>query len=186
VSEIDNVVVSSNSEEMLQMALDEGVGAHRREDKYCDEFSVPFSEVVKHVCEHIPGDYVLWAPCVSPLVEPHHYAEAINVYLQDTEHDSLVTVRKFKEYLWDEHGSVNYDAGKGHLPSQELPDMWLITNGMFLARRKNMIAWEYLLGKKPYKYEVDKRAAIDIDDDIDYVVAKALYAMESHRMDTHH
>ncbi len=180
VKDVNRIIVSSNSDTMLQMARDEGVETHRREEKYCDEISVPFSEVVRTVCEQIPGDHVLWAPCVCPLVEPRHYAEAIKQYLENLKnktHDSLVTVRQFKEYLWDAHGSVNYDAGKGHVPSQELPDMWRITNGIFLAPRKNMIAWSYLLGKRPYRYEVDKRAAVDIDDAVDYEIAKSLYSM---------
>ena len=82
VKEIGAIVVSSNSEDMLQMALDEGVSIHRREEKYCDEVSAPFSEVVRNICEHIAGDHVLWAPCVAPLVEPRHYEEAIRTFFE--------------------------------------------------------------------------------------------------------
>lgn len=181
VKEIDQIVVSSNSETMLKMAEGEGVKTHRRDEQYCDEVSAPFSEVVRNVCQNITGDHVLWVPCVAPLVEPRHYNEAIQIYLENLKnknYDSLVTVRKFKEYLWDKNGSVNYDAGRGHVPSQELPEMWLITNGIFMAKREDMIDWGYLLGNKPFKYEIDKRASVDIDDDVDYQVALSLYHNE--------
>ncbi|MBI2108805.1 MAG: acylneuraminate cytidylyltransferase family protein [Parcubacteria group bacterium] len=175
VEGIDSIVVSSNSDEMLQMAKDEGVEVHKREEKYCDEISAPFSEVVKNICQNIEGEHILWAPCVTPLMEPRHYDEAIRIYLSDKNHDSLVSVKKFKEYLWDTGGSVNYDAGAGHVPSQNLPDMWVVFNGIFLGRREDMIQWSYWLGKNPYKYEVDKRDAIDIDDETDFEIAKHLY-----------
>ena len=186
VKEINNIVVSSNSDEMLAMAAAEGVGVHRREEQYCDEVSAPFSEVVKNICQNISGDYVMWAPCVCPLVGPLHYADAIKTYFENIKnknHDSLVSVTKFKEYLWDENGSLNYDAGKGHVPSQHLPDMWRIINGIFLAKREDMVAWAYWIGKNPYKYKIDKSAAVDIDDETDFEIAKHLYKTyyESHQ-----
>ena len=54
--------------------------------------------------------------------------------------------------------------------------MWLVTNGIFLARREDMIQWGYLLGQKPYKFQIEKSAAIDIDDDVDYKTTKILFS----------
>jgi len=175
VDEISNIIVSSNSDEMLQMAKDEGVLTHTREEKYCDEVSAPFSEVVKNICSDIEGDHVMWAPCVCPLVGPEQYKDSIKKYFENEDYDSLVSVTSIKEYLWDKDGSVNYDAGRGHVPSQELPDMWRIINGVFLAKRKDMVDWSYWIGKKPYKYEIEKNMAIDIDDESDFEIAKHLY-----------
>lgn len=175
VKEITTIVVSSDSDIMLQMASDEGVETCKRPKKYCDDVSVPVNEVVKYICKNTIGEHLLWAPCVCPLMGPLHYSEAIKIYLKNKDHDSLVSVARFKEFLWDENGSVNYDASRRHVISQDLPLMWIVTNGIYLAKRKDMIKWEYFLGKKPYKYEVDKITAVDIDDGEDYEMAKALY-----------
>ena len=78
VESVDRIVVSSDSEEMLSCAEAEGVLVHRREERYADDVSVPFGEVVKNICEAIGGETVLWAPCTSPLTMPAHYSDAID------------------------------------------------------------------------------------------------------------
>jgi N-acylneuraminate cytidylyltransferase len=175
VEEITNIVVSSDSDEMLQMATDMGVKTHKRAEEYCDEKTQPFGEVVSHVCKNVAGDHILWALCTAPLIEPAIYSEAIAVYKEKIKmgYDSLLTVEEFRHYLWDENTPINYKIGIGHIPSQELPVLYRITTGLFIAPREKMIEWKYHNGPNPYKFVLDKRASIDIDDIYDLECARA-------------
>lgn len=176
VKNIDNIVVSSDSVEMLEMARQEGVLIHRREDVFCDDTTLPH----RHVAQNVQGDHVLWAVCVCPLLTPESYERAIDTYfdkvVEKKEYDSLVSVRLFKEYLWDEKGPLNYNLGSGHVISQNLPDWYIVTNGIYMLPRNLMIEKNYFLGCNPYKFVVSKREAVDIDDAEDFEVAKALLA----------
>lgn len=180
VKNINKIVVSSDSDKMLTMAKSEGVSTHKRAKEYCDEKTKSFGEVVEHIAKNVEGEHILWATCTSPLVFPKLYSEAIYKYFEviENEYDSLVSVEILKDYIWDENGPLNYELGKGHVPSQELPKLYIITDGILLAPRRDMIKWSYFHGSNPFKFVIDKRAGVDIDDGLDLEVAKAWLDME--------
>lgn len=180
VKEISNIVVSSDSDLMLSMAKSQGVDIHKRAIEFCDEKSKTFGEVVSHICENVSGDDILWATCTAPLVFPKQYREAIKLYYQALEdgYDSLVSMEKFKRYLWDENGPVNYELGIRHVPSQQLPPLYFVTDGILLAPREKMIEWKYFHGHNPYRFILDKRTSIDIDDGLDLACARAWLDMD--------
>jgi N-acylneuraminate cytidylyltransferase len=180
VKQISNIVVTSDSDLMLQMAREQGVNTHKRSEEFCDEKTRTFGEVVKHICSNIEGNNILWATCTAPLVFPKLYTEAIQKYFEviNNGYDSLMSVEKFKRYLWDEEGPINYELGLKHVPSQQLPDMYIVTDGILIAPRKKMIEWSYFHGKNPYKFIIDKRSGIDIDDGLDLAAARAWLDMD--------
>jgi N-acylneuraminate cytidylyltransferase len=177
VKSIDAIVVSSDSEEMLQMARDMGVQTHKRADEYCDEKTQPFGAVVAHICENVEGDDIIWATCTSPLVEPDDYEHAMEKYKEALYcgYDSLMSVEEIRRYMWNESGPINYELGLKHIPSQELPPLYRITDGILIAPRQDMIKWKYFHGFQPYKFVMDKYASVDIDDIYDLECAKAWY-----------
>ena len=162
---------------MLEMAKNENVEIHKRSWEYCDEKTKSFGEVVAHIADSVEGDNIVWATCTSPLVLPDSYQKAINLYeenvLKAKINDSLITVEPFKRYMWDDNGPLNYKLGINHVPSQELPVFYFVTDGILIAERKNMIKWNYFHGTNPYKMELEKRECVDIDDLLDLEKAKA-------------
>lgn len=180
VKEISRIVVSSDSDLMLQMAKAAGAETHKRAPEYCDEKTKTFGEVVRHVAESVEGDDILWATCTSPLVTPKLYAQAIKEYYPALEqgYDSLVSFEVIKRYLWDDNGPVNYELGLKHVPSQQLPNLYIVTDGILLAPREKMIEWSYFHGRNPYRFIVDKRSGCDIDDGLDLATARAWLDMD--------
>lgn len=180
VKEINNIVVSSDSELMLAMGEAQGVMTHKRAVEFCDEKTKTFGEVVAHICSNVPGDHILWATCTSPLVFPKHYSNAIEEYYKGLEegYDSLVSMEQFRRYLWDDNGPVNYELGIKHVPSQQLAPLYFCTDGILLAPRKKMIEWNYFHGTNPYRYVLDKRTSLDVDDGLDLSCARAWLDMD--------
>lgn len=175
VSGITSIVVSSDSEEMLEMAEACGATIHHRAVEFCDEKTQPFGAVVAHICESVGGEHVVWATCTSPLVEPDDYTAAIRVYIEKIAegYDSLMSVEPFQRYIWNTDGPLNYELGIKHVPSQELPVYYRVTDGILIAPRAQMIAWRYFHGPRPFKYPLSKRASIDVDDHLDLECARA-------------
>ncbi len=180
VDDIDRIIVSSDSDVMLEMAKENGVETHKRAPEYCDEKTKSFGEVVRHIAESVSGDDILWATCTSPLVFPKVYKQAIREYYPALEqgYDSLVSFEVIKRYLWDDNGPVNYELGIKHVPSQQLPNLYIVTDGILLAPREKMIEWSYFHGKNPYKFILDKKTSVDIDDGLDLAVARAWLDMD--------
>lgn len=175
VDGIDKIVVSSDSDLMLDLAIDEGAEVHKRSPEYCDEKTKSFGEVVEHVCRNVKSENILWATCTSPLVEPETYAKAISTYYErvPAEGDSLVSFEQIKRYLWNDKGPINYKLGLGHVPSQQLPSLYIVTDGILIAPRKKMIEWHYFHGPNPVRFIIDKKSAVDIDDGLDLACARA-------------
>jgi N-acylneuraminate cytidylyltransferase len=177
VKSIDRIVVSSDSDKMLDFAKEECVEVHKRAPEFCDEKTKTFGEVVAHIADSVKGENIIWATCTSPLVFPKMYEQGINLYKQNVLNsnlfDSLISVEPFKRYMWDEKGPINYELGIKHVPSQQLPTYYFITDGILIAPRLKMREWNYFHGTNPYKMELNKRACVDIDDFLDLAVARS-------------
>lgn len=187
---IDEIVVSSDSDVMLQMAIDEGAKTHKRPVEYADEKTKPFSEVAAYCAQHAgTGENIIWATCVCPLCDEKIIAQAIEKYedlvLDKKQYDSVVSVKSFKEFLWDENKPLNYKPDFEHgnhiaVSSKELPDWQVVINGFYILPRVDMIRWKYFFGPNVYRMVISKNAAVDIDDAADFAVAEALYKYDKH------
>ncbi len=175
IKKIDQIIVSTDSDKMIDIAIKEGVLYQRRPNEYCDEKSKTFNEVVKYVANTINTDILIWAPVVCPLVKEESISEAVDKFLNlDSNYDSVVSALLFKSYLFDENGPINFST-KNHVPSQNLPNWHVIINGFFIAKAEDMVKWEFVYGKKPYLFEISKYEAVDIDDKYDFIIAEQIY-----------
>lgn len=180
VKSLSRILVSSDSEMMLDFGRRAGVDTHKRALEYCDEKTRNFGEVVRHICESTTGDHILWATCTAPLVFPQTYEKAIHQYYKalDEGYDSLMSVQVIRRYMWDEKGPINYELGLKHVPSQELPPLYFVTDGILLAPRLKMIEWSYFHGRNPCRFPLEKRTSVDIDDGLDLACARAWLDMD--------
>lgn len=175
VKSIDTIVITSDSDYMLELAAKHGVATHKRPDEYCDEVTKSYGEMIKFVCQDITGDDILWTLCTTPLVSSELYEKGIAAYYGAINNgfDSLISVISFKHFIVDKNGPINYELGEKQVPSQFLPDWFLSTSGLIMAPRKSMIKWSYHMGFKPFLFEIDKLSAVDIDDELDFIQAEA-------------
>ena len=60
VKSLQKIVVSSDSDLRMGFAKAAGVFTHKRAPEFCDEKTRTFGEVVRHICESVTGDHVLW------------------------------------------------------------------------------------------------------------------------------
>lgn len=179
VKDIEKIVVTSDSEKLLQIAEDHGAIPKERPLKYCDEKSVPFNDVVRFISsEQVDTKYMMWAPCVCPLVSDNYFVDGIEVYKKQLRGEiygeGICTVTPFKEYLVGDNGPINYSVEK-FVRSQDLPNWHYIINGFFIAETHQMYEWGFVYGKNPYKYSIPKVDAMDIDEPIDFEIAEMLY-----------
>ncbi|HAP22257.1 MAG TPA: acylneuraminate cytidylyltransferase [Lachnospiraceae bacterium] len=173
---IDEIIVSSDSEEMLQMALKENVFAIKRPKMYADE-SQPFGNFLEYLTGEIRFDHLLYACCTSPLVETDLYEKAIDLYFDKLNegYDSLISVYKYQHFLLDDNGPINFSRGLNHVNSQNLPAYYNFTCGIVISPKEHIKQWKYHFGPNVYKMEVSQEEAIDIDTYWDYLAAQAFY-----------
>lgn len=174
----NRIFLSSNSENVKSVAKNMGVEYLPRNDYLSVGHKASFTEVITGVVKDVPTDHFAWVTVVVPLMKPSEYKNAFLAYQKNVigsnEFDSLLSVNSVKDYLWDNNGPVNYKADKNHTVSQDLPDLYRVTNGLYMRDKHHTLDEGYFLGPKPYMFEVGKVSAIDIDEYEDYQMALAL------------
>ncbi|WP_394986375.1 hypothetical protein [uncultured Helicobacter sp.] len=125
--------------------------------------------------------HIAWVTAVVPLMKPREYQEAFRIYAKcvvgEQRYDSLFSANLLKEYFWDSFKPINYQANRHHTISQELPDIFRVTNGLYMRDRESILKDGYFLGKNPYRFCVSKLAGIDIDEYEDYEIARTLLSL---------
>lgn len=181
----DKIFLSSNSERVKEIAQKMSIGYMPRADELCKGHTATFSEVILGVVRELPTDYFAWVTAVVPLMRPTEYLEAFHMFeehvVQAGTHDSLAAVNLMKEYLWANGQPLNYCADRNHTISQELPDIFRVTNGLYMRAKQDTLKEGYFLGPKPFLHKVEKISGIDIDELEDYNIANQLKALYESR-----
>jgi len=173
VKGIKEIIVSSNDDEMLQIAKNEGAIAHRRDEKYCTT-QCSGSDMYCAVVEPVKTDLVLYTHCVSPFISSKTYENIINEFRNNLDIDSIMTGHELKEYLWKDNKPLNYEYDNAP-PSQNINGYYIPTFGCALVSRNFVLENRNLIGKSPLFYKVDQLEAVDIDTPFDFLTAELLY-----------
>jgi len=178
VQQSNRIIISSNSENLKKIAYNMGVEYHDRGDYLSVGHHASFSEVITGIVKDIQTDHFAWITVVVPLMSPEEYTEAFQLYLSEVmkskKFDSLFSANLVKEYLWSNNKPLNYEASKNHTISQNLPEIYRVTNGLYMRDKVSTLAQGYFLGENPKYHIVSKMAGIDIDEWEDYEFAKAM------------
>ena len=168
---VDKIIVNSDSDEMLEIAENLYVEAHKREEYYASS-ECTNSEFHRHIGEVTESEDIFLAPVCSPFVEIDTHVEAIKVYKEEG-YDSLTSVTEVKNHLWMDGHPLNYDLE--NVPnSQDLPDVVKLNYGITIAKREVMKDLGRVVGNNPGFLKISERESIDIDTNFDLQVARGI------------
>ena len=178
---IDNIVVSTDDEEVIEIAKsyrNDKITIHERDDYFASSVCST-EELISYIINNIEFEHLLWTHVTSPFCDEKIYDEAVDIYKGlESEYDSFVSAEKIQEFLWDKNGNgVNYDKVKdGRWPqTQTLEPLYLVNSAIFLASKKVMLENNDRVGKAPYFYCMNKLHSIDIDWPEDFEAAQMIY-----------
>lgn len=63
----EQILVSSNWTEALEVARDMGCRTHEREERFCTA-DAPFDQVIGNIAKEVTTNHMVWAPVTSPFV----------------------------------------------------------------------------------------------------------------------
>lgn len=179
VDSIDEVVLSTNDEEILAFAATLGnskLRMHKRVDALSSS-TTSTDELVGHAVELIPDGHILWTHVTSPFVNADEYAKIVARYRQALEegYDSLMTTTEIHGFLWNAEGPLNYDRAIEKWPrTQTLEVVHEVNSAAFLNSADNYRQLADRIGTKPYLYGMGKIQGFDIDWEDDFAIAQAL------------
>jgi N-acylneuraminate cytidylyltransferase len=173
----DEILVSSDSDLVLEMASGySSVRTHRRDAYYCSD-STPYSEVCEHLIRIARGRDIVWTHVTSPLISAETYCRAWETYqkLDREKFDSVIGMRRLQCFLWNQqHVPMNYTTEE-HVYSQYLDPIYAIDNSLFIVSKDVGLCRKFNYGFRPYIFETPARETLDIDWEEDFEYAEYRY-----------
>lgn len=174
VWEFSKVIVSSEDEEILDIAKRRGFEIHVRDPKYSTS-TIPMSEVYSYIASEIQGEHIAWVNVTNPLAEANVYKKAIGKYnLMDSKHDCLLSVYEVKDYLFYNGKPVNFQPNPWPR-SQDLSGVCVMSYVINILKREDMVRWGSCVGNNPYFLYLDKLTSTDVDFQEDFDFCEMMY-----------
>lgn len=177
--EIDEVVLSTNDEEILDYASKLNAGnlrIHHRDDRLASS-ATSTDELVNHAASLIPEGHILWTHVTSPFINAAKYSQIITKYFEMLEEgfDSLMTTTPIYGFLWKGNQPLNYDRAIEKWPrTQTLSPIEEVNSGAFLTSASVYKTHEDRIGRKPFLFQLDRLLSHDIDWPEDFVLAECM------------
>lgn len=172
VKKIDNLILTSDSNEMLEIGKKIGIQTHKRENYYASSEATN-SEFFLNLAEICKTEYVLYSPVTSPLISFETINDCID-YFETNSLSNLATTSLIKHHMWLDGRPLNYTIDKSP-SSQDLPDIHAINYACCIIEREIMIRNKNVVSKDVVFKILDEIESIDIDTELDFLNAENIY-----------
>ena len=104
----ERIIVSSESEKVLNIAIANGFDIHKRDPKYSTSH-IPMSDVYSYIASEIEGDNIAWINATNPLAEAEIYTKAAQTYHEmSNNYDCLLSAINVQENFFYNGVPVNF------------------------------------------------------------------------------
>ena len=173
VQGIDDIIVSSDSQEMLKIAKEHDVNVHIR-DEYFASNEVNNSDFMQNLSTIVDEGHIMYSPCTSPLLSSETITEIVSKY-KNNKLRNIVTVTTQKHHMWLNGKPLNYDPTNAP-NSQDLPDIYSINYGCCILSKDDLYKHKNVV-VEPTFHITNEIESIDIDTEFDFIIAEFVYRM---------
>lgn len=168
------IIVSSENDNVLSIARENGFSIHERDPKYSTS-EIPMSEVYSYIASEIEGENIAWINATNPLAEDYIYTNAIKLYNEmDNRYDCLLSAVNVQENIFYNGVPINFSPSPWPR-SQDLKGLCSLPFVINILKRVDMISWGSCVGKSPFFYYINKLEAWDIDNQEDFDFCEMVY-----------
>lgn len=173
---IDEVIVSTDDEEIESVALKYGARVIRRPDRLATD-EVPLDPVIFDVILKLESEghdlnYIATIQPTSPLIKTDTINQVFKT-LEDNDFDTVLTAVDDRHLSWGRDAEGYYPRYTERKNRQYLPSEYRETGAVLVSKRV-VISENNRIGKNVSLFEVDKDESIDIDNPTDWWVAEKL------------
>ena len=187
---IDRLVLSSDDEEIIAIAEEWGCESPFLRPSELALDSTPTIDVVLHLLRELPSahDYVVLLQPTSPLRTAADIDATIEHCIAAAAPScvSLVVAEKspYKMYSFDSEGRMNPLLPTSTTIRQQLPTAYLTNGAVYATQRDWLLREQRFEGIGAVGYVMPPERSLDIDTEIDFIVAAALLRHGNERSGT--
>ncbi len=175
---IDKVIVTSDDDEILEIAKQFGSNTIKRPDDLASDTATSFN-AIKHTIDNVEKyDYIVLLQPTSPLRNFEHIDEAIEL-LESKKADAIVSVSEMDHNpLWSnvlpDDGNMNSflrDEVKNKR-SQDLEKYYRLNGAIYICDTNKLLEDKsFFIHDNIFAYKMDRESSVDIDERIDFLMA---------------
>ena len=178
---ISKIIVSSDDEEILNIAKEYKADFIKRPDELASDTATTF-DALKHTLENVGKyDYVVLLQPTSPLRSEKHIDEAIEL-LKEKNADAIISVCEMEHSpLWSNTLDENLDMSNFlrdevlNKRSQDLPKYYRLNGAIYICKTDKLLENKgFFLKENIYAYKMNKKHSVDIDEEIDFIIAREI------------
>lgn len=179
---IDRAIVSSDDEEILATSRELMIETLKRPTELANDIASTFDAII-HSIENVKEnyDYIIVLQPTSPLRNAQHIDEAIEL-LETKKADAIVSVCEMEHSpMWSNTLSDNLsmqDFLKDETVnkrSQDLEKYYRLNGAIYICKTEKLIKEKsFFLKKNIFAYKMDRKESVDIDEEIDFKIAKIM------------
>lgn len=179
LDKISNIIITSDCDEILNEAKRYGAIAWKRPKSLSGDTATSES-ALKDVLENCPSvqpdSNIIFHQCTSPLLTINSIQEALKKF-ENNNSSCVFTVQEEYNPIWENKNNevriLNIDdlLRKGR---QERDPLLIETGGLYVINRKTFMKDFNRFGENPETIKVSRIESIDIDDEIDLIIASKL------------
>lgn len=170
---IDEIYLDSESEDIFRSASEINFKKMKRDPQYANN-KTDGHLLFYNEARHVDADIYIQILCTSPFIKKETIQKGVDILKSSYEYDSVVLVKKEKQYLWD-NNRPKYN--KNHIPnSVDLEDTIIETMGLYITRKEVALNNKKRIGNNPYLLEADPIEAIDVNYPADFELAQYIMA----------
>lgn len=171
-----NIIVSSDWDKARDVAKSYGVETDDRPD-WLAQADSPFEELIKHCALLVKTQFMAWSPATSPFMgasEISQMLESFDSLDVKEKREGMVAASKEASYFFMGGQPLNFPVGKGHVQTQEIQPLMKFDWAFSVRELNQVVQSSYMFSEAPTIFEIDSFANIDVNDELDFEMAKNL------------
>jgi len=178
---IDKTIVTSDDDEILKIAKEFGSDTIKRPEELASDTATSF-DAIKHAIEHTEAyNYIVLLQPTSPLRDEKHIDAAITL-LNEKNADAVIGVCEMDHSpLWSNtldrslsmEGFIKEEVLNKR--SQDLETYYRLNGAIYICKTDKLLEEEsFFLKENIFAYVMDRKSSVDIDEEIDFIIARTL------------
>ena len=179
---IDDIVVTSDSDKILDIAKKYNVKSIKRPDFLASDTATTF-DAIKHAIESLEekSEYVVLLQPTSPLRNEKHINEAIEL-LEAKNADAVISICEVEHSpLWSNTLPENLNMSNflrdeaKNKRSQDLPKYYRLNGAIYICKTDRLLEEKtFFIKNNIFAYVMDRKSSVDIDDEIDFTLTEII------------
>ena len=178
---IDEVIVSSDDDEIIDISKKYNAQTIKRPDELASDTATTF-DALKHTIDNIEEyNYIILLQATSPLRNEKHIDEAIEL-LESKKADAIVSVCEMdhspllSNTLPKDNSMSNFISDEvKNKRSQDLENYYRLNGAIYICKTDKLLEEKtFFLKDNIFAYKMDRESSVDIDEELDFKIARAL------------